>query len=402
MTLTLLVDLDDTLLTTNIEAFQPAYIKSLSTYFTKYVQPEKMVPILLSAIKAMTENDHPAVTIKEKFDESFYPRLGLDGNEIKEYVDRYYSDVFPSLRSIMTPRPAAKKFIDAALNRGYKIAIATNPFFPRQATYHRLRWAGLPPEEYPFEIISTYEDFHFTKPNPAYFTELLAQIGWPDQPVIVIGNDVEADIKPANRLDIPTFWVNEDSKAKPVGETKAPIWNGSLDDIMPALQAAEATLPTISYTSQIGMLAVLKSTPAAIDTFMKQTDPRLLNTRPEKDEWSFSEILCHLRDVEQEVNRTRLNKILTEDNAFIPGIDTDTWAIERDYIHQNGAIAFRDFMKTRCETIAALSKIQSIDWERKARHAIFGPTTLAELVCIIATHDRNHVCQIVNTLNMLK
>jgi FMN phosphatase YigB (HAD superfamily) len=402
MTLTLLVDLDDTLLSTNIEAFQPAYIKSLSTYFTKYVQPEKMVPILLSAIKAMTENDHPAVTIKEKFDESFYPKLGLDGNEIKEYVDRYYTDVFPSLQSITTIRPAAKKFIDAALNRGYKIAIATNPFFPRQATYHRLRWAGLPPEEYPFEIISTYEDFHYTKPNPAYFTELLAQIGWPDQPVIVIGNDVEADIKPANRLDIPAFWVNEDSNAKLAGETEAPIWSGSLDDIMPALLAAEATLSASTYTSQVGMLAVLKSTPAAINTFMKQTDSRLWSARPEKDEWSFSEILCHLRDVEKEVNHTRLEKILTEDNAFIPGIDTDTWAIKRDYFHQDGAIALRDFMKARCETIAILNKIQPTDWERKTRHAIFGPTTLAELVCIIAAHDRNHVCQIFNTLKTFK
>jgi FMN phosphatase YigB (HAD superfamily) len=402
MTLTLLVDLDDTLLSTNIEAFQPAYIKSLSTYFTKYVQPEKMVPILLSAIKAMTENDDPAVTIKEKFDKSFYPKLGLDENEIRDYVDRYYAEVFPSLQSITTIRPAAKKFIDAALNRGYKIAIATNPFFPRQATYHRLRWACLPPEEYPFEIISTYEDFHYTKPNPAYFTELLAQIGWPDQPVIVIGNDVEADIKPANRLDIPTFWVNEDPNAKLVGETEAPIWCGSLDDIMPALQAAEATLSTPTYTSQVGMLAVLKSTPAAIDTFMKQTDSRSLSARPEKDEWSFSEILCHLRDVEKEVNHTRLEKILTEDNAFIPGIDTDTWAVERDYFHQDGATALRDFMKARCETIAILDKIQSTDWERKTRHAIFGPTTLAELVCIIAAHDRNHICQIFNTLKTLK
>jgi len=402
MTLTLLVDLDDTLLSTNIEAFQPAYIKSLSTYFTKYVQPEKMVPMLLSAIKAMTENDDPAVTIKEKFDKSFYPKLGLDENEIRDYVDRYYAEVFPSLQSITTIRPAAKKFIDAALNRGYKIAIATNPFFPRQATYHRLRWACLPPEEYPFEIISTYEDFHYTKPNPAYFTELLAQIGWPDQPVIVIGNDVEADIKPANRLDIPTFWVNEDPNAKLVGETEAPIWCGSLDDIMPALQAAEATLSTPTYTSQVGMLAVLKSTPAAIDTFMKQTDSRSLSARPEKDEWSFSEILCHLRDVEKEVNHTRLEKILTEDNAFIPGIDTDTWAVERDYFHQDGAAALRDFMKARCETIAILDKIQSTDWERKTRHAIFGPTTLAELVCIIAAHDRNHICQIFNTLKTLK
>jgi hypothetical protein len=38
------------------------------------------------------------------------------------------------------------------------------------------------------------------------------------------------------------------------------------------------------------------------------------------------------------------------------------------------------------------------DWGRTARHAILGPTTLKELVRIIAEHDRLHIRQVTQDL----
>ena len=55
--------------------------------------------------------------------------------------------------------------------------VATNPIFPRKAILHRLSWAGLAPEQVPFALITDYERFHFAKPNPAFFAEILAQLG---------------------------------------------------------------------------------------------------------------------------------------------------------------------------------------------------------------------------------
>ena len=72
--------------------------------------------------------------------------------------------------------------------------IATNPLFPRTAIYQRLEWAGLPPDKYPFSLIPSYETFHFAKPNPTYFAEFLTISGWPDGPMIMVGNDLEHDI----------------------------------------------------------------------------------------------------------------------------------------------------------------------------------------------------------------
>jgi len=47
----------------------------------------------------------------------------------------------------------------------------------------------------------------------------------------------------------------------------------------------------------------------------------------------------------------------------------------------------------RLELLKLLEPARPQDWERRARHAIFGPTDLAELTRIIAGHDRLHVRQ---------
>ena len=52
---------------------------------------------------------------------------------------------------------------------------ATNPLFPKVATMNRLRWAGFDPED--FALFTTYEHYHYCKPNPAYYTEVLASLG---------------------------------------------------------------------------------------------------------------------------------------------------------------------------------------------------------------------------------
>jgi hypothetical protein len=41
---------------------------------------------------------------------------------------------------------------------------------------------------------------------------------------------------------------------------------------------------------------------------------------------------------------------------------------------------------------------ESFAWERKARHAIFGPTNFLEIISFIADHDRMHIQQAWRTL----
>jgi len=104
--------------------------------------------------------------------------------------------------------------------------------------------------------------------------------------------------------------------------------------------------------------------------------------------------VCHLRDVEREINLPRITKIIQEENPFIAGVDSDTWASEREYNLQDGPKAFDDFVAARIETMEILDNLEETDWSRPVRHAIFGPTNLKEIIHILARHERLHGKQI--------
>jgi len=148
------------------------------------------------------------------------------------------------------------------------------------------------------------------------------------------------------------------------------------------------------YNNPIAWLAILRSTPAGLDGFYRSLASFDWATRLHPDEWSLTEILCHLRDVDQEVNLPRLRKVLAETNPFLPGEDTDRWAEVRQYCFQDGPQALRQLVATRGELVSLLESLAANDWQRPARHAIFGPTRLQELVNIIAAHDRVHMGQV--------
>ena len=116
--------------------------------------------------------------------------------------------------------------------------------------------------------------------------------------------------------------------------------------------------------------------------------------RPAASDWSLNEIACHLRDVEREVHQARLRAILEEEGAFVPGVDADEWADERDYWSQNGRAALADFLRYRRETIELLTPLPPEVWDRQGQHTFFGPTSLHELVYLAVQHDRIHAQQL--------
>lgn len=123
-------------------------------------------------------------------------------------------------------------------------------------------------------------------------------------------------------------------------------------------------------------------------------DHRDWSYRPSPDEWSLTEIACHLRDVEREVHQSRLRALLAEDGAFMPGVDADEWAIPRNYRVQAGRLALADFLAARETTIRLLSDLPEEVWARRGQHTFFGPTSLQEIVFLAVQHDRVHARQI--------
>jgi FMN phosphatase YigB (HAD superfamily) len=395
MNLTLLLDLDDTLLDSDMDAFIPAYFKELSGYLEDLVEPKLMLSALMSGTQKMMANNDPSQTLQQVFDADFFPRLCVSHDELQARFDQFYEEVFPALSYLTNPRPDAIALVEWALAQGARLAVATNPLFPMAAIHHRMRWAGLPPEEVPFMVVSAYEEFHFAKPNPAYFAEVLGRMGWPDGPMLMVGDDPERDLTGSHILELPAYWINTSDDAPPDGVDLA--GRGSIGDLRPWLERTNLSTLEPAFSTSEALIALMLSMPAVLSGLLKQAASPELRRRPVSNEWSLTEIVCHLRDTEKEVSLPRLRMLLELDEPFIPARTTDAWAKERSYNTQDIWGALQDFTSARMRTLELLRGLTD-EWGRKARHAIFGPTDLKELVKFSVEHDKLHIRQIRSTL----
>jgi HAD superfamily hydrolase (TIGR01549 family) len=391
MTLTLLLDLDGTLLDNEMDGFLEAYLSAFGKYVQTIVDPDIFIPTLLSATQQMMSNRLPDRTLEQVFDEAFFPKTNLSKEDTQDVFFSFYEEVFPTFKRLTKAKPEAVKLVEEAFARGYQVGIATNPLFPRAAILQRLDWAGLPAQDYPFILIPSYETFHFSKPSPAFFAEFLAGIGQPDDPVLMVGDDYNLDIVAANQAGIATFWLDQGQPN--AGDIQLATAYGSLEDLIPWLDSVPIESLTPDYSSPKAVLANLAGVAAAFDTIGRQLPSSVWIKKLQPDEWCLAEIMCHMRDVEHEVNLPRLNQVISETNPFIPGKDTDPWVLERQYILQDCLEALGSFLSSRIELLSILESLETEDWQRPARHAILGPTNIQELAGIIASHDRLHIRQ---------
>lgn len=365
--------------------------------FSKSVSPileqESFEKALMESTWAMIKNRQPDCTLMEVFESSFYPRIKINKEDFQIFAKKFYLEEYPKLQVHTKPIPEAAELIQTANKKGFSVSISTNPLFPMVEIRERLDWANLSWQENQYDLISTFESFHFAKPDPAYFAELLAQLGWPQGAVLVVGDDLENDIFAANQLGLKTYWVNPvDEEIE--GNFISAASQGSLADLMLWIERTPLEQLMPDYSTVESILATLRSTPAALDTISRNSDNSMWTMHPLEGEWGLTEIICHLRDVDVEVNHQRVVQMLEEYNPFLPGIDTDRWADDRKYFEQDGESGLNGFTAARINLVELLEKLDQADWERPARHAIFGPTSLKELLSISASHDRTHVRQV--------
>jgi hypothetical protein len=115
---------------------------------------------------------------------------------------------------------------------------------------------------------------------------------------------------------------------------------------------------------------------------------------PADGEWSLTEVVCHLRDVEVEVHQARFTAMISQENAFLPGVSADEWAQIRGYQDQDGMGALSEFMNARRATLDMLRDLPEETWSKQGRHAFFGPTSMHEILFLQARHDDIHLEQI--------
>lgn len=202
---TLLFDLDGTLLPLDTDEFINAYLKLIAKRMSKFFDPQYFIEHLLNSTMAMVNNLDPTKTNKEVFWENF-ANIPIEREKLYFEVEEFYEKDFPTLKRVLKPNPLSYKVLQTSFNLGFEVVIATNPIFPECAVKERLRWINA--ENFPYKLITTYENMHYTKPHIQYYEEILTLIKKSPEQCLMIGNDAEEDLI-ARRLGIKTFLLKD-------------------------------------------------------------------------------------------------------------------------------------------------------------------------------------------------
>ena len=202
---TILFDLDGTLLPMEQERFIKAYLGALGSYLGEYGYDPGIARVILSGTADMLKNDGSR-TNEKVFWAKMRAVYGESVMTALPILDRFYSEEFNKVKDACGYTAEARSLIDLLKQKGYRLVLATNPLFPAVATYARIRWAGLSPED--FSYVSVYENSHFSKPNTAYYREILEKLSLDPAECMMVGNDVSDDMV-ARELGIDVFLLTD-------------------------------------------------------------------------------------------------------------------------------------------------------------------------------------------------
>jgi hypothetical protein len=103
------------------------------------------------------------------------------------------------------------------------------------------------------------------------------------------------------------------------------------------------------------------------------------------------EQVCHVRDIEIEGYQVRFRRTLAEESPFLPSIDSEPIAKERNYGAADVGKVFASFRAARAETIELLRSVDAAGFDRPAEFEGYGPVTLRGLVHFLCSHDQQHL-----------
>ena len=177
---------------------------------------------------------------------------------------------------------------------------------------------------------------------------------------------------------------------------------------------------TIAPVDVLTRLNMLERCPLDIDTALDGRDETSLRARPAHRAWSATEIICHLRDVEELFElRFRTIVALDEPPILVFGatltnlapwritdlaehpLNPDRWAEDRQYARNDPHDALAAFARRRRIVVGLLRSLAPADWSRRGVHLREGALMLLDWVARLAAHDANHVAQLRRALDGL-
>ena len=138
-------------------------------------------------------------------------------------------------------------------------------------------------------------------------------------------------------------------------------------------------------------LAALAAMPRRFAEIVTSIAPGQWKIRTKEGNFSIQEHACHLRDIEVEGYRARLERILAETKPHLPDIDGAELARHRDYLRQDLRHAQAAFTAVRADLVHRLA---SLSPEERARTGVLegvGEISVEGLVAAMLRHDAEHL-----------
>ena len=187
----IMFDLDGTLLPMDVDVFTKTYFGLLARKVAPLgYEPKSLVSAIWSGTEAMVNNDGSCLN-EDAFWKRFNAINGRDCRKDEPVFNEFYANEFNQAQQVCGKLEGAKDRIKR-LKENYRLILATNPLFPKTGTYNRIRWAGLDPKD--FELITTYENSTYCKPNLDYYREIMLKIGALPEECLMVGNDITEDM----------------------------------------------------------------------------------------------------------------------------------------------------------------------------------------------------------------
>lgn len=230
---TILFDLDGTLLPMDEKEFIKIYFGGLTKKAAAHgYDAQAVVSAIWEGTAAAAQNDGSRQN-DQAFWEVFARRLGEGILALRSEFDSYYQNEFNDVKAATWAGETTRAIVDTFGAKGYRMVVATNPIFPRVAVETRLAWAGLTAEE--FELVTSYENSRYCKPNLAYYKDILDRLKAKGEDCLMAGNDVQEDMC-AGQLGMQTYLVTDCLLDRQDSDLQA-YRRGSLEDFLRYAQA---------------------------------------------------------------------------------------------------------------------------------------------------------------------
>lgn len=138
----------------------------------------------------------------------------------------------------------------------------------------------------------------------------------------------------------------------------------------------------------------IEQTPSIFENILMDATEEQLHWKPSSERWSISEVFSHLTDVETQVIRARIQKMVAEDNPALASYDQNEKFTAGRYSSGTGRENLGNFRRERERSLDWLRRQPLTILERTARHPEVGTIQVSNLLHIWAFHDLGHIRQV--------